>query len=253
MPPSTSPPVLSRWITILLSILIGFHLLTVGMRVIASPSGPWPTMMGSNMATPPQFAFSYFYERDRDAARERPTDDYLRAVKMTHNFHFYTNRPGLAAARFEVKLKDDKGNELATLKFPEDGVNSAVRQRQVLLARALAVDIPVPPPQGESVAAPSQKVRTVTIWDSPDNRGLILRTVPEHLVPRDRPVFRPSDWSVLLAHSYVRHLCREHGAASAELIRYTKEAVTPDVLFMPGQPPAGAFDVLMANFGELSK
>jgi hypothetical protein len=253
MPPTTSPPVLSRWITIPLSVLIAFHVLTIGMRVIASPSGPWPTMMGSNPATPPQFAFSYFYERDREKIGDRWTYEYLKQIKLTHNYHFDTNRPAQAAARFEVKLKDEQGNEMATLKFPEEGLNSAVRQRQSLLARALAMDVPVPPPQGESVAAPAQQVRTVTIWDSPDNRGLILRTVPEHLVPRDRPVFRPSDWSLLLARSYTRYLCRQHGASAAEIVRYTKEAISPEILFMPGEPPPGALDVLMANFGELSK
>lgn len=242
MPPPT-PPLLSRWITIPLSLLIGLHLLSVGVNVLAAPSGPWPTMMGSNMATPPQFAFSL-----NESARH-----YLEPVKMTHNYHFTTNRPAMAAAQFEVRLKDDSGNQVSTLKFPEAGANYWVRQRQAILARALALDVPVPAPQGETVAAPSQQVRTVSIWDSPDGRGLIIRNVPEHLVPRDRPVFRPSDWSVLLARSYARYLCRQHGASSAEVVRQTKEAISPEILFMPGEAPAGAFDILTANFGELSK
>jgi hypothetical protein len=78
---------------------------------------------------------------------------------------------------------------------------------------------------------------------------LSVRTVPEHLLPRDRQVFRPSEWSLLLAQSYGRHLCRAHGAASVEIIRRTREAIPPAVLNLP-EPPAELFETLSANFGE---
>ena len=60
---------------------------------------------------------------------------------------------------------------------------------------------------------------------------------------------RPTDWSVLLARSYARHLCRKHNAASAEFIRHTREPLHPGMLFMTNLPP-DAFKALPANYGE---
>ena len=87
----------------------------------------------------------------------------------------------------------------------------------------------------------------------PPQRGLVIRQVPEHLVPRDRPVFRPGDWSLLLARSYARHLCRAHGAASCEIVRHSQEPIPPMVLFVGDNIQAGAFDELISNFGEMKK
>jgi hypothetical protein len=101
------------------------------------------------------------------------------------------------------------------------------------------------------IPAPNRAVPTVRIWEIAGNGGLELRTVPEHLVPRDRPVFRASARSLLLARSYARYLCRINGAAKAEVIRHTQEPIPPAVMFMSNQPPAGAFNELTSNFGEL--
>src|SRR5262249_51306775 len=139
-------------------------------------------------------------------------------------------------------------------KIPDPEANFWVRHRQSLLAQALADDEPVPPPQGEKVAAPGQQTRTVEIWDEVEKGvpRLAIKKVPEHLIPRDRPVFRPSEWSLILAQSYARYLCRTHGADKAEIIRHTQEAIPPGVLFGP-EPPPGAFPVLTSNFGEYPK
>jgi hypothetical protein len=174
----------------------------------------------------------------------------LKFLKMTHNYHFATNRPGAAAAYLEVRLKDASGNEVATVKFPDDGANFWVRHRQSVLVSWFTDDVPVMPPQGEVVAAPHQQVPTVTIWDSTGPRRLRLRTVPEHLIPRDRPVYRPSEVSMLLARSYARYLCRLYGAASADVVRHSKEPIPPVVLFQD-DTPAGAFDELVSDFGKL--
>jgi hypothetical protein len=95
-------------------------------------------------------------------------------------------------------------------------------------------------------------VQTALIWDFDAERTLRLRAVPEHLVPRDRPVFRPSSWSLLLARSYVRHLCRVNGASTAELVRHSREPILPALIFMP-EPPAATFDELVSSFGELPR
>lgn len=197
-------------------------------------------MEGGNVATPPQLAFDL-------VDKVRP---YLEAVKMTNNYHFPTNRPGRPGAYFVARLKDASGQVVATLQLPDDRANFWVRHRQSLLAFQLADDQPIPPPGSEVIAAPLQEVPTITIWDMAENRKLKLSSVPQHLVPRDRPVSRPSDWSLLLVRSYARHLCRTHGAASAEIVRHTRESIPPFVLFSENMP-AGAFDELVSSFGEL--
>jgi hypothetical protein len=231
---------LSQGLVVLGSLAIAFHLLAVTLGVLAAPSGPWPAMDGVNLATPPQFAFSAH-------ALVRP---YLQLVKMTHNYHFLTNRPGAPGAYFEARLWDAAGQELATVRFPDASANLWVRHRQGLLARALADDQPVMPPQGEVIAPPQQQVPTVPIWDMVENRRLTIRRVPEHLIPRDRPVFSPSEWSLLLARSYGRYLCRAHGAASAEVVRHTRDPIPPAVMFMDNVQ-AAAFDELISTFGEV--
>jgi hypothetical protein len=224
------------------SALIAFHLGAVILWVLAAPSGPWPMLEGPNMATPPQFAFSL----------SRPVRDYLKLIKMTHNYHFLTNRPGNPSAYLEVRLKDEAGNELATVKFPQDEANFWVRHRQSVLVGWFTDDIPVPPPQSEVVAAPGQQVPTLAIWDSVGPRQLQLKTVPQHLVPRGQPVYRPSEEALLLARSYARYLCRRHGAASAEVVRHSREPIHPIVLFTHSPEP-GAVDDLISDFGELPR
>jgi hypothetical protein len=81
---------------------------------------------------------------------------------------------------------------------------------------------------------------------------LWLATFPQHLVPRNKEIMRPSEWAILLAHSYSRRLCRETGAASAEIVRISREPVTPSVLY-GNVPPPEAFYELTASFGEVSR
>jgi len=195
------------------------------------------------MAPPPAFAL---------AIAKTTTQDYLRPLKMTHTYHFATNRPGVPGVFFEVNLKDDKGEVIKTVRIPDESANFWVRHRQMQLAQRLADDQPVEERRGEEIPAPNQAVKTMDIWDGVGEMKLAIRTVPVHLVPRDRPVMRPSAWSVMLARSYVRHLCRKHGAASGELIRHTREALPPNLLTMD-ELPAGTFAELTSNFGEMKR
>lgn len=242
VPGSDAVRALPRWLVWGASAAVGFHLFALAMLVLAAPSGPWPSSFNGGMANEPAFAH---------AVSEITTRYYLAPLKMTHNYHFASNRVGQPSARFEVRLKDASGNLLQTLHFPEAGASFWARHRQTLLAQALTEDLPVTPRGMETIAAPNQQTRTVDLWDIAGEHRLRLRTVPEHLVTRDRPVYRPSDWAQLLARSYVRHLCRAHGAASGELVRHTREAIGPGVLF-GDDLPADAFDELMSSFGEVS-
>jgi hypothetical protein len=233
---------LPSWLVVLGSAAIAGHLLAVVAMVLAAPSGPWPSAVGSALSTPPQFAYSL---------NNLIPAEYLKSLGMTNDYHFFRNRPVLPGVSFEVRLQDEAGSHLATVKFPESHSNFWVRHRQSLLARGLADDQPVEPPQGEMIPAPNRSVPTVQVWDIAEKGGLELRKVQEHLVPRDRPVFRPSERSLLLARSYIRHLCRTNGAAKAELIRHTQEPIPPAVMFMSDQTSTGAFNELISNFGEL--
>jgi hypothetical protein len=215
----------------------------VVLLVLAVPSGPWPGSFGVGLAQAPPFA---------QTAGNYLTLYYLRPLKMTHTYHFVTSRPGSPGAFFEVLLKDERGNDLKKVRFPDPEATFWVRHRQELLARGLADDQPVEPRNSEAIPAPHQKVQTVDIWDGTGEWSLIIRSVPEHLLPRDRPVMRPSSWSRLLARSYVRHLCRQSGAASGELIRHTREPILPAVLTSDDLPPA-SFTDLVSNFGEMSR
>ncbi len=249
---SPSPPrsSLPRWLTLAGSALLLYHLAAVGLGVLDAPSGPWPGPMGGGMAIAPAFAHNL---------AGPTTYTHGKLLKVAHSYHYFTNRTGTPSAFLEVRLKDNKGEALKNargeplvLRFPEKDANPWVRHRQGILARQLADDLPVEPPTGEVIAPPGGRVPTVDLWEPVADRRLTLRAVPQHLVPRDRPgIMGPSAWEMLLARAYARHLCRSHGAASAEIVRHTRETVPPVVLFND-LPPAN-FEDLVASYGEVSR
>jgi hypothetical protein len=245
-----TPPavVLPRWLILAGSAVILLHLAAIVANTLATTSGPWPSPEGGNMSPPPQFAFSV---TEISAGGTKLIPAYLQAIKMTHTYHLATSRPAQPGAFFEVRLRDAEGNDLGTRKFPDPEANFWVRHRQSLLAQGLADDMPVVPPQTEAVAAPNKEAPHVLIWDGTPS-GLRLRSVPEHLLPRDRPVFRPSDWSMLLARSYGRRLIRTTGANTVEIVRHSRDPYPPMVLFIDNAP-AGAFEELVSTYAEVSK
>lgn len=235
---------LSSWQLALGSVAIGGHLLAVLAMILAVPSGPWPTADGSGMSTPPQFAYSL---------NNLIPNSYLRGLGMAHHNHPISNHPALVGVSVELRLEAADGSPLGTLPLPDQRCNWWVRHRQALLARALADDLRVFPPEGEMVAAPGHALPNSPIWELSPDGGLELRNVPEHLTPRQRPVFRPSDKSLLLARSMARYVCRAYGAASVEVIRRTQEPILPAVMFLPGSPTGEAASGLVSNFGKFNE
>jgi hypothetical protein len=231
------------WLAWAGSAVVIFHLAAVVCGALATTSGPWLMGDGPRLGPPPRFA---------QALNSAPLADYLKVIRMPYTYHFASNQPQRWAAYFEVHLKDQAGQEIAVVTVPDASANAWVRHRQGLLARALADDVPLPPPGLEQIAAPGQQVPTVSFWDAADPKvpRLHLRKEPQHLVPRDRQgLQRPSDWASLLVRSYDRHLCRQYGAVSADLVRHARLPIPPDVIGMGSVPP-GAFDELIADFGE---
>jgi hypothetical protein len=241
-PSSQSPAAVPRWLIVLGSVVIAGHLFAVLVVALAAPSGLWWTPMGPDMASPPAFAQKVY---------EVTTPYYLKPLKMTHNYHFPSNRPGLPDISFEVRLKDEAGKTMATLTFPDQNANFWVRHSQALLARGLGDDQPVPPQMGEVVAAPGKSIPKLAVWELiGQSRDMTLEYKDQNLIPRNQMVNRPSDWSLVLVRSYARYLCRTHGAARAEILRHHKDAIPPGVLAMPNPPPDNAFDEVVSNFGE---
>jgi hypothetical protein len=246
------------WVTLPASAAITFHLVAVIALALEASSGPWLTRFGSSPALGPQFA---------QVVASVTTNHYLKHLRMTHNYHFNTDRPEAVGVTFEVRLKDAKGDVIRTLKFPEATANPWIRHREALLALALGDDRPLQARPGEVIAAPNRKVDEVSYWDRSKGSTLVLARVPEHKLrdvidefrekqkgqPGDGPQLSgPSERSLMFARSYGRYLCRQYGAESAELIRHSRDPVRPELIFMEQIPPT-AFATLDSNFGEVRR
>ncbi len=231
---------LPRAVVVIGSVLIGVHFLAIGAYVLAAPNGPWPTRFGDSTAEGPFFAVQLndlFYPR------------YLQPLRLTHNYHFMGDHPLVSAVYFEAKVKDADGVVRKTVKFPQETSNLWLQHRYRLLALGLGNDQTVQPPRGEVIPAPGQHMQKIKIWDNTDPALWKLKDVPEHLIPKDHPVARPSEWSLVLAQSYRRFLLKKYNAAAVELVRHSKDQVMPGYMFMPEAPP-GTFDELVCSFGE---
>jgi hypothetical protein len=255
--PSASNSPIPRWLVAVGSAAIVVHLAAVVIPILDMPSGPWSNSEGVSLEDAPGFAHSA-------SGLTTVHADYFR---VAHSYHFISNRPAdIPGVRFEVRLKNDQGEVIETLHFPDPNANPWVRHRQEVLANALAPDLPIQQQGGEVIPAAGENP-TVFLWALPGedfsgmkppppptdrNVPLHLQAVPQHRVPRYRMAMRPSEWALILARSYTRYLCRTHGAASGEIIRHTRESVSPAVLFGNDTPPAN-FNDLEASFGDMSK
>jgi hypothetical protein len=248
-------PELPGWLLVLGSGAIAFHFFALLMVVLAARSGPWWTELGPTDMEPPQFAAPI---------SEWISRYYLQPLQMTHNYHFASNRADIPTVYFEAKLKDDKGNVVETLRFPEEKQNFWVRYRQHFLAQNLLDDYPVEPPRGEDIPAPGQKAQEVEIWDSlseprsgfsgenREGQTLQLRSVKEYLLPRGPgapPIYRPSNWSKALAQSYSRYLCRQYQVSAVELIRHRRMPLYPALMFME-EPPPQTYEEQICSYGD---
>ncbi len=204
MTPQTSKPSrpLPTWIIRLGTALVTVHFLALGMLVLAAPSGTWPTRFGESMSPGPMFA-------EKITSVVKPI--YLDPLRLTNNYHFAGNRSLVSAVYFEARLKDAQGSVIKTIRFPGDSGSFWRRQRYKVLAMGLGSDIPVQPPGGEVIPAPGQQMEKRIIWDISDPKMWKLSEVPEHLVPKDHPVMRPSEWSLLLARAYALFLAGTGG------------------------------------------
>jgi hypothetical protein len=251
------PRPLPPWLKIGVSLAVILHLAVFVCLALGADSGDWPTPFGADRAWGPQFARTI---------NENTLPGYLQPLRMTHNYHFDTNRTSQPDVFFEVHLKDKAGQRIKTLKFPDEKANPWIRHRHQLLAHGLIQDRPVPPIQGEVIGPAGQRVEMM-VWLTNDEikrvlqvepppatneNELHLRKVAQHLVPRERPVMTASEWSVTLAKAYARYLCRVHHADKAEFVRHSRDAWLPAFVMVPNAPiPPN--DKLACNFGEFTR
>lgn len=234
---------LPRWAMVLGSIAICWHLFMLLILVVAAPSGPWPTPFGPVLpADPPYFA----------ADINNRTRKYFDFLQLTNNYHFTSNRMDTPSVYFEVRLKDKGGRELATVKYPQENANFWVRHRQSMLAKSLGEDQPVQASRTVKIPAPGKESPVVNVWKGEGTQK--LEAVPEFELPKDRPAFRPSRWSLLLAQSYARYAGRTLGpkydeAVSVELVRHSRNPIRPESM-LAGQALPETFTDLVCSFGE---
>jgi hypothetical protein len=225
-----------RWLVWVGSLAIIGHFGMLTVNALAAPSGPWPD---DGIIGPP------FLAAETSDAFAR---DYLGLLRLSLNYHLFANRePANQGVYLEFRLKDEQDKELARAKLPDDDANVWVRHRQLVLIQIFASDQLITPPLSEVIAAPGREVPTVQFWEE----GL-LRTTDINQIPRNRPVFAPSQWTFLFARSYARYLCRQHGAAKVEVLRHHQDPMRPNVLTREGVS-AKEFEERISNFGEFAR
>jgi hypothetical protein len=213
-------------------------------NALAAPSGPWPSMQGPQLSEPPRAAV---------VVHEPLARWYLAPLKLSSNYHFRSNSRLEFEAYLEVRLEDQAGAPIRTVRFPDPKASRRLQHWQRLAASWLVPDEPVMR-ESEKIAAPGQKAPEVPIWDNPtgDPMRLSLKSVAKHELAPDQPSMRPSEWSLIFVRSYVRHLCRTHGAARAEVVRHSRAGVPPQVLFEREAPAMPDRD-LESNYGRFPR
>ncbi len=223
----------------LASAVIGFHLLALGVAVLAAPSGPWPMLNGgASDSLPPQFA----YELSKIT-----TQYYLEPLSLASDYHFVSNQTLLPTITLEVRLYygQDKREKPKTALFPEPGANVWVRNQQSQLAQALGRDQPYPinPDPGVAIQPPGGKPKRITFWlPLPDGpRSVALRQTEEQFLRLASPApMAPRDQTLILARAYARYLKRLYPEATRiELVRCSRNPAMPVLLLPNPRIPGG--------------
>jgi hypothetical protein len=249
---STASRPLPAWLMVLGSLFASGHLLVILLLALAPQSGPWPvpTPMGFRPfpADGPSFASM--------VTMQVTVPCYLQPLRMISDYHFQSNRVAVPAYRFEVQLRDGSGDVFKVLKFPDEKANPWVRHRQGLLAFALGDDTPVEISPTEPVAAPGREEEKFKLWvEQPKGKSEGFNVIVQHQAwvgRKNKPnaPMSPSDATKILVEAYGRHLCRQYGAKSAELIRIHRPVIMPMELFQPNGPTPEAFVEIHSYFGD---
>src|SRR4051794_14973852 len=109
--PSAPPgPALPRWLVLGGSLLIAVHLGAIVVNALAASSGPWVTAQGPEPGTPP------YLPRQIQQTAALP---YLSVVRMSHNYHYPSNRVGAPEAYLEFRLFGEDDQVIKTVRLPD--------------------------------------------------------------------------------------------------------------------------------------
>lgn len=251
--PSQERPVrpLPLWLKGLGSVFAIWHLVAIGLMALEAQSGPWPAPppMGISHQLGPQFARVLFNAGSEDTQQRsgfRPFHLYLRGLQMTN---LVSNEQQPNAVYLSVELRDHAGKTFKTVKLPDDRANLWVRHRQSILVRGLSEDQPLPPPSTEKIPAVGAERTMIEFWEMTEPGVLRISKKPQNQVPANMPVHRPSEAAKILTETYLRHLCREYDAASAELVRHHRMKPMVARWILPGDPPPDEMMEIKSYFG----
>jgi hypothetical protein len=254
-PPSAPADGVPRWLILVGSLAIAWHVTAVAFGALNAPSGPWG--MEPQMSPPPQVVTT---------VTNVTTANYLKHLRMTHNYHFPSNRPARLEVEVQFRLKDADGNPLLkdadgkeiVLTLPEKDATGVAREMQTQLAQWLTGDEPVNLPQsGEPIMPEGKKPEKEQFWQMVKGQLEIQREDRHRLrdfLGDQMMLQKPSAWSQMMAESYARYLGRKYGAARVQVIRHHKMAVPPGIIFAD-QVGTTFYDEMMnkktgSNFGE---
>ncbi len=227
------------------SVLIVLHLIALGTLVLAAPSGPWWTPMGGQeFFMPPQFAQSI---------NSVTAENYLKHLRMTHNYHFRSIRPGSPEVELEARLQMKDGTEKVIV-LPDQSANAAIQRRQRLYLQWIIPDVPVEVPREERIPAPGEKPPEFRYMEERPDGTMTLKSIEAHRAKAMIPspmVPQPTEMTMLVLRSYARHLKRKYDPKSIRLIRRHWNPIPPAVVMNRQNMPMNMIQKWTADFGEV--
>lgn len=231
---------------LLVSVAIIFHLAALAGLVLSTRTGPWAMPDGDiGIAHAPFFA-----ERIFDSTR-----GYRQALRLTEDYRFSSNLRPDSDNQVEIRLKDKDGKVIKTVLLPQSNSWLGSYQREQLIANLLSKNEAVDAPEGEKIPPPGQQVPMASYWKAQGSNKLWkLEITPEHLLPREEEMARPTDLSVILAKSLARHAQKKYGGESADVALRSKQSFGALLVAPAGQgvPNLNAedFDPIEFVFGS---
>jgi hypothetical protein len=229
-----------------LSLLVVVHLGATLVLALAAKSGPW----GDELAEAPRFIPPSVVA---SAAR------YLSALHLEDNFHYPSNRPATVEVWFEAVLYDKAGKEIGRRKYPQDGAWAPLRQRESMLAFALASDRPRLKEGTDIIQPAGEDPKKIPLWRSPnpDAKAEIVWVAEQELSRNPAaPDEGPTEWELAVARSFAKYLCRATGADTVEIIRHFLPAMpplrSPYLILAPDLPADREFAERLSSYGKVS-
>lgn len=148
------------WAKLIAAPLILWHIAALLAMVLSTESGPWP----EGYAHPPMFASKAYEVASR----------YLDPLRLQDDYRFATNEKPDDDFRVEFQLRDEQGNDMGVVRFPDPDASTWTQHRQKLIAQVLRHPIFLQPRAGEYIPPPGQGIPTVRYWSGVDERSFRL-------------------------------------------------------------------------------